>query len=224
MLDRLLEQLSEVPARLALLAGGLLILAVAAYISVSKPKVPQADARTRFMQAAATLGITDEKRKMLRDDLQRDLIYMESDKCDETRRALAGLSAVAYYVTLLEKPVIAAKLHMTRRGICEVATEKPEEPLSIARNFSGGLRLSWECMPGEWRTPLDLALQAKIEQGIALGVLTSEAMSGTLGVAAVSWKDSQFHARCSPAQRYEPSSSFRNLPVLSAPRDSWGRL
>lgn len=217
----MIERLSELLSRSWVLAGCAAIVA-AAYLA-SHWRSPPDEARTQFLKAATKLGITEAKRTALRNDLQQALLEMERYKCEENQRLVAGQIAVAYYETLLEKPVVAANLHMTRRGICEVRSEKPEEPLALARPFYGSLRLPWDCMPSEWRTPLDLALQAKIEQAIELGLLTTEGMTGTLGVISKSWNESQFKRQCAPRTVYEAPSYPRNLPVLAAPRDSWDR-
>jgi hypothetical protein len=184
------------------------------------------DARAQFLAAAAELGITDRQHNELRADFERSTIAMERDPCNENLRKLAGLAAVEYYETLLEKPFVKAKLTMTQRNVCEAKIDgRPvaNDPLSLVDAFNRGLRLPWDCLPQEWRTPSDLALQATLETNIRTLRLTSDSLTGTLGLLAKPWENSHFAQRCEPREprRSYSDNSRPNLPVIAAPPDSW---
>lgn len=188
----------------------------------SKP----ADPRAEFRNAAVAVGVTDELREELRTTLTRAMIALENDGCDEIVRDRAGKAAVAYYETLLEKPFAKARLHMTRRGVCAVTREdlaNRADPLSLVADFQNGLRLPWDCMPIEWRTPSDLALQAKIESSIRSYLLSSEDLKGTLGILAKSWENSSLWRRCRAKQFPNSSNSRSPLPLIASPPDDWDR-
>lgn len=137
---------------------------------------------TRFAESAAKLGVTGEVRHELRDHFQKELQKMEGDLCEETYRVRAGKAAVKYYETLLEKPVLAAGLEFTYDNRCQLRADKNVHPLERLLSVKGlgtNLTLPWDCLPSSWRTPMDRALQAKLERLLSNGYLTTDTLSGT---------------------------------------------
>ena len=207
-----------------LTVGGVCAVVLALVIAIMRPSssAEQTVASIRFFAAASQLSITDSVRSSLRQEFSHALNEMERNLCDNSLREIAGQTAVAYYEALVEKPVIKAGLQLNRRGICEPANGSTE-PLTLSQFNPNGLRLPWDCMPGSWRTPLDLALQAKLEQYLRSGVLTSESLTGTLSALAKPSFDSAFNARCTHSHNYLTSSqnnTWNQLPVLAGPRYS----
>lgn len=197
----------------SVVAAGLCVAAVLLW--------PAGGPKDRFSAAVNELGVTDTIHTKLRDDFERAALEMQRAPCDEDARARVGRAAVAYYETLLEKPFVKANLRMTRRGVCTGQGEAKSEPLSLIEAFRGGLRLPWDCMPEEWRTPLDLALQAKLEGDIRSIRLTTESLSGTLGLLSQSWEQSSYRHACEP--RAPRPESKKRLPILAEPVDDWSR-
>jgi hypothetical protein len=213
---------------LAEVGASIAICFVLAVIATKLMERPPTTPRSQFREAAIALGITEAKHQALREDFEQTTILMDREPCNDSYRRVAGQAAVAYYETLLERPFMRAKLEMTQRSVCAVkingkaTTHTPHEPLSFVQAFQNGLRLPWDCMPDEWQTPPDLALQAKLELNIKTGRLTSDALTGTLGLLASSWEGSVQARNCEPtASRISSSSSRGNIPLLAAPKDSW---
>jgi len=183
------------------------------------------DPHQQYQEAATALGLTDRKHEQLRDDFEKAAIALERNLCDDSLRQVAGQTAVEYYETLLEKPLAKAGLGMTQRGVCGVKDKGGKvsvtEALSLVYSFRNGLRLPWDCMPAHWRTPSDLALQAKLEADIREGHLTADALTGTLGLLAKPWELSKLASLCKPQPGYTQNSYAKPLPLLSPPPDSW---
>lgn len=182
------------------------------------------DHNASFEQSASKLGVTEELRADLRHQFEKDLLGMEREICDESMRDKAGRTAVKYYETLLERPVIDAGLEMTYDSRCQLRADRnshPFERLFAKRGLGSNLTLPWDCMPARWRTPLDRALQAKLEHVIGTGLLTNDSLTGTLAVVARPTKLSPIGRLCNqPAYRHERRP---NLPLISAPTDDWDR-
>lgn len=212
---------------LAELVGSFVICLVLAIVGTSLITMFSATPKSQFRDAAIALGVTDAKRKALRADFETATLLMDREPCNESYRKTAGQSAVTYYETLLERPFIRAKLEMTNRSVCasnanSAQMTRAQEPLSLVQAFHNGLRLPWDCMPDEWRTPSDLALQAKLELNIKSARLTSDALTGTLGLLATTWENSPQARACNPTAPYRSQSDYRApLPKLAPPRDSW---
>lgn len=203
----------------ALFVALLLVAGVGGKLLVKPPQ----NARTQFSEAAASLGISEKKRIELRGDFERAMDAFLQNTCDENLRNIVGVTAVDYYETLLEKPFSKAKLYMTSSNVCAVRPNgelAATDPLAIAERFQRRLRLPWDCMPDDWRTPVDLALQSKLEASIHNGTLTSGSFTGTLALLAMPWEKSPQRNICRVAQP-AMDRSRPNLPVLAAPRDSW---
>jgi hypothetical protein len=185
---------------------------------------PAPDPKDQFREAVVVLGITNDKHRQLRSEFEFASLEMERNPCNDSLRQIAGQTAVAYYETLLERPFVKAKLEMTQRNLCSGKIDGkwvPAEPLTLIQAFHNGLRLPWECLPADWRTPTDLALQAKLEADIRGWRLTSDALTGTLGLLAKPWDNSP-HARACEAPPSQVDRSPRTqLPLVSAPPDSW---
>lgn len=180
----------------------------------------ETDSTTRFEQAAAKLGITDTVRAELRLKFQTALLNMEADVCEEGLRDEAGKAAVLYYETLLEKPVTEAGLTITYDSRCQQRLPKDTHALEFLiaqRGLGKNLVLPWACMPSRWRTPIDRALQSKLEHIIGSGRLTSESLSGTLAVLAKPTKLSSLKGVCTRTQSFGPP---RQYPVLPGPNDA----
>ncbi len=181
------------------------------------------DHKSSFERAAAKFGVTDALRADLRQQFQKTLVEMDRDICDETLRDRAGKAAVAYYETLIEKPVTEAGLEVTYDSRCQSRPDRnrhPFEQLFMQRGLGSNLTLPWDCMPSHWRTPLDRALQAKLEQMIISGRLTSESLSGTLAIISRPTKLSAIPGMC---RRASSDTARRNLPLINAPTDDWDR-
>lgn len=178
-----------------------------------------------FAKSAEALGLTESARQEVRSEFSLRLIEMEADPCNYTRRKNAGRAAVAYYETVLEKPFVAARLTIAKRGICETSKEEAGyrmDPFSLVHEFRKGLRLPWDCLPIEWRTPEDLALQAKLEANIRNGLLNAQSLTGTLGVLSTPWELSPYAARCQiRPTSHSHDGSRRSLPLISSPPDDW---
>lgn len=212
-------------SRISLILAGATALAVVLVVmlvaSLLKPLTP----RERFQDAAASMGTSTAKVAELRDQFERTILQKDRDQCNDTHRLLAGEAAVAYYETLLEQPFIKARLSMTRRNVCsldEHGVVIASDPLTIVTAFRQGLRLPWDCLPEEWRTPRDLALHARLEGDIRDGRLTSEVLTGTLGLLARPWEQSPRSRGCdAKPTAYYPNSYKQPLPLLAAPPDGW---
>lgn len=182
------------------------------------------DHRASLAEAAARLGVTDEVRASLRNDLQKTIGYLGGDLCDESLRDQVGRAAVAYYETLLEKPVMEAGLEMTYDSRCMPRISLGTHPFEALRSrggLGGNLTLPWNCLPEKWRTPTDRALQARLEQLIKSGHITSESLTGTLAVIARPTRVSPLRGLCR-RPTHEVSRS-RPLPLNYVPPDDWDR-
>lgn len=198
----------------AAVAVAVTMVAVAVAWSMTPVATPQA----RFLEAVQRLGLTDEIRAELSEALRAGLNDIEELPCDEGIRERAGAAAVAYYETLIEKPMAVAELAISHNSQCQAQTDKkahPVEPLVHHRTLGGNLRLPWTCMPDRWRTIPDRVLQTKLEAGMASGRLPSEALSGTLALIALPLRRGPLAHECNkPAPAYRP-----NLPLQAAPVD-----
>jgi hypothetical protein len=184
----------------------------------------EADPKVTLEQAALTLGVTNEVRLKLRQDFQKALLDMERDLCEETLRDKAGKVAVRYYETLLEKPVIAAGLEVTYHNRCRPrpdANSHPFERIIAGHGLGSNLTLPWDCLPDHWRSPIDRALQARLERVISVGHLTNDSLTGTLALVARSTKLSPIRSICHRPSH--ESSRQPNLPLISEPTDDWDR-
>ena len=191
-------------------------LAVATGLSVMW--LSELDATSSLEQAAARLGVTDASRERLREDFRYALLEFGKDTCDEENRTRAGKAAVAYYETLLEKPFTEAGLEMTAEALCQPATRRGVHPFEVLI-LGGRQTLPWGCLPLAWRTPVDLALQARLEQAIRSGTLTSSSLTGTLALIAQPLPGGHLVNSC---RRPNKDSSRRDLPVNAAPNDDSG--
>ncbi len=174
---------------------------------------------TAFERAAAQLGVTDASRAELRERARSELTKLQSEICDESFRDRAGAAVVAYYETLLERPLVQAGLEMSYETRCQKKTDSNAHPLQalLARRGLGvRLALPWDCQPSHWRTPLDRAVQSRIEQLIAAGLLTSDSLSGTLALIARPMHVSPLRKSC---RRPTDNSTRRRLPLIASPPD-----
>ena len=205
--------------------GGLAaMIAGAAAFAVMQPR--EVDAQAVLERAAVAGGLTEQRRMALREKLSRTMREMQENLCDESSRDDAGKAAVAYYEQILEKPVIAAGLEATYHNRCQRRFNQSNHPFEqliqaiTARGLGSNLQLPWDCLPDSWRTPADRALQAKLEEFLRTGYLTSESLSGTLALIARSKKSSPLPRLC---YRPPPSTRATNLPLISEPTDDWDR-
>ena len=197
-------------------------------IGMAYARLNNGDEITRFAEAAAKLGVTTEVRQELREQFQKELQKMEGDLCEEIYRVRAGKAAVKYYETLLEKPVLAAGLEFTYDNRCQLRADRNVHPLQRFLSVKGlgtNLTLPWDCLPSSWRTPMDRALQAKLESMLTYGHLTTDTLSGTLAVIARSPRLSPVVMSCkrSAAESSRGSARASNLPLISTPTDDWDR-
>lgn len=179
-----------------------------------------------FERTAANLGITADRRKELSDALQSAFRDLEEVPCDEGLRERAGAAAVAYYETLLERPLLVANLGMTYESLCQPKLDKnahPLEPLLNRRGLGMNLKLPWSCMPVTWRPPVERALQTRLEGYLASGRIPADAFTGTLALIATPLKRSPLRHECQSSS--SGGSGYRRpLPVEAAPRDDWDRI
>lgn len=202
------------------------VLPVAVMISlVGWWLTPPSNPILAFDRAATELGVTAERRKELSDTLQAAYNDLEEVPCDEGLLDRAGRATVAYYETLLEKPLLAANLGMTYESFCQPKLDKnahPLEPLLNRRGLGMNLKLPWTCMPLNWRPPLERALQTRLEGYLASGRIPADAFTGTLALIATPRKRSplQHECRSSSSAGY---SQQRSLPVERVPLDDWDR-
>lgn len=183
------------------------------------------DPRVSFEQAALRLEVTDQVRTQLRMDFEKALLAMEEDLCEETYRNRAGKAAVRYYETLLEKPIISAGLEVSYHNRCQSrprGTSHPLERIFATSGIGANLTLPWDCQPDRWRSPMDRALQMKLQWTINVGHLTSENLTGTLALLARSPKLSPIPNLCTRRQSYGHDRR-PNLPLISTPTDDWDR-
>ncbi|MCB1549989.1 MAG: hypothetical protein KDJ41_19480 [Hyphomicrobiaceae bacterium] len=176
-----------------------------------------------FERSLQKLGLTDATHAGLRDQFQLALQNMQEDMCDESLRDRAGHAAVAYYETLLEKPLSDAGLTGTYDHRCQPLAEKGMHPLTYLltrRGLGSNLTLPWACMPDRWRGPRDRALQSRLEYFLRAGFLTTESLSGTLKLIARPLETSPLKYRC---RKFRHDSRRRHLPTLAAPSDDWDR-
>jgi hypothetical protein len=184
----------------------------------------QPDHNDLLEKAAVKLGVTSEVRAALRQQLLKAMHDMDRELCDESLRDRAGRAAVQYYETLLEKPVTEAGLEMTYHNRCQLRLNRGSHPFERLFSVSGigsNLTLPWDCLPDHWRTPIDRAIQAKLEQVLRAGYLTNDSLKGTLAMLARPTKLSPISSLCN-----RPSYSSdrrRELPLISAPTDDWDR-
>lgn len=198
----------------------ILVLALVAARAVWKPATP----RERFLEAFAAQGVPAKKLAEIRLQFERASLDKERDPCNDSYRMIAGQAAVEYYEVLLEKPFLRAKLTMTDRNVYSSDSRGAivrREPLSLAAAFNQGLRLPWDCLPDEWRTPVDLALQSKLESDIRDGRLTSDALEGTLGLLSRPLEKSPHLSSCVEKTTVKPNTYTKRLPLLAAPPDDW---
>lgn len=184
---------------------------------------PGPDVATRLEEAASRLGITEALRSERREALRAAIADFEEEPCDEGLRERAGKAVVAYYETLLERPIIEAGLIMTYEARCEPRKDgrlKVVDAMMPRRGINGMLGLPWACLPAGWRTPADWALQTKLERSIFSGQLPSHVLTGTLAIVAKPTLAEGAAAACRKPQYHSPP---RQLPVLPAPQDDWDR-
>ena len=209
------------PSSLPVLAIAIAVVIVAAAVAMTWA-LALPSASQRFATSALELGVTDAMREQLGAALQSALTDLDEVPCDEGLQSRAGKAAVAYYETLLEKPIVAAGLMVTFDSYCRELPSKNDHPLTpLVRRLGLGanLRLPWSCMPDGWRTPLHRALQTRLEAGLATGRLPADALTGTLSMIARPQKQGALAYQCNRrALPYRP-----NLPVQAAPQDDWDR-
>ena len=113
-----------------LLAALIIAVALAIGAGAAVWALAPTTAAQSFEATAHELGITEATRESLGKALHAALRDMSEAPCDDGLHARAGRAAVAYYETLLEKPILAAGLNVTYDSFCTTLPTKDDHPLT----------------------------------------------------------------------------------------------
>jgi hypothetical protein len=200
---------------------------VAAAMALGWLLKPASIAAERLERAAGELGVSDAVRHELGETLYFAFRDLDEVPCDRGLHERTGKAAVAYYETLLEKPLLKAGLTVSYDTFCEqppTADIHPLAPLLARRGLGGGLKLPWSCMPERWRTPTHRALQTRLEYYVGSGRLPAEGLSGTLALIARPMRQGALQGECLRPSYGGAPQHRPNLPVQAAPLDDWDRV